>query len=148
LLAIVRCVKSPQTLLLLLWTYLLVSLFFWFLGILPDLAAARDRAKTRGWQGRVKAIGHGRRSDLSGEAALALAKAATPAAVSGHDAADPSGLAPGAQVTVRADDYGRDPIAGSLVAATVERVVIAREDPAVGRVHVHFPRAGYLLGAA
>jgi hypothetical protein len=51
-------------------------------------------------------------------------------------------------VTVRADDYGRDPIAGALVAASAERVVIAREDPAVGLVHVHFPRAGYLLGAA
>ena len=43
--------KSPLT-----WdffavlTYLMVSLFFWFLGILPDLASARDRAKTRGYQ--------------------------------------------------------------------------------------------------
>ncbi len=43
--------KSPLT-----WdffavlTYLLVSLGFWYLGILPDLAAARDRARTRGYQ--------------------------------------------------------------------------------------------------
>jgi molybdopterin-containing oxidoreductase family membrane subunit len=43
--------KSPLT-----WdffavlTYLLVSLFFWYLGILPDLASARDRARTRGYQ--------------------------------------------------------------------------------------------------
>ena len=43
--------KSPLT-----WdffavlTYLTVSLFFWYLGILPDLASARDRAKTRGYQ--------------------------------------------------------------------------------------------------
>jgi molybdopterin-containing oxidoreductase family membrane subunit len=43
--------KSPLT-----WdffavsTYLTVSLLFWYLGILPDLASARDRAKTRGYQ--------------------------------------------------------------------------------------------------
>ena len=47
-----------------------------------------------------------------------------------------------------ADDYGRDPIAGTLVAANRERVVIAREDPRVGRVDLHFPRAGYIAGPA
>ncbi|MBW8783186.1 MAG: polysulfide reductase NrfD [Novosphingobium sp.] len=31
-------------------TYLLVSLLFWYLGILPDLASARDRATSRGYQ--------------------------------------------------------------------------------------------------
>lgn len=43
--------KSPLT-----WdffavlTYLIVSLFFWYIGILPDLASARDRARSRGYQ--------------------------------------------------------------------------------------------------
>src|SRR5512146_2074371 len=32
-------------------TYFLVSLMFWYLGLVPDLAAMRDRAKT--WLGRV-----------------------------------------------------------------------------------------------
>lgn len=59
--------KSPLT-----WdffavlTYLLVSLFFWYLGILPDLASARDRAKTRGYQlffGLVSLGWRGRASD-------------------------------------------------------------------------------------
>jgi len=31
-------------------TYLLVSLMFWYIGIIPDLASARDRAKKRRWQ--------------------------------------------------------------------------------------------------
>ncbi len=44
-----------------------------------------------------------------------------------------------------ADDYGRDPIAGTLVAANARRVVIAREDPALGRLQVHFPRVGYAV---
>jgi molybdopterin-containing oxidoreductase family membrane subunit len=43
--------KSPLT-----WdffavlTYLLVSLMFWYIGIVPDLASARDRATKRRWQ--------------------------------------------------------------------------------------------------
>src|ERR1043166_7708387 len=30
-------------------TYLTVSLAFWYTGLIPDLAAARDRARSRGW---------------------------------------------------------------------------------------------------
>jgi molybdopterin-containing oxidoreductase family membrane subunit len=30
--------------------YLTVSLLFWFIGLVPDLATMRDRARTRGWQ--------------------------------------------------------------------------------------------------
>jgi glutathione S-transferase len=103
---------------------------------------------THAWRARIKDIGHGARSEMTGAEALAVAKAATPATAPAHDPTAAEGLAPGAAVTVRADDYGRDPIAGSLVAANSERVVIARDDPAVGLVHVHFPRAGYLMGAA
>jgi glutathione S-transferase len=77
--------------------------------------------------------------------ALALAKAASPAAAPPHDAADPLGLSPGAAVVVMADDYGRDPVSGTLVAANRERVVLARDHEAVGTVHVHVPRAGYIV---
>jgi molybdopterin-containing oxidoreductase family membrane subunit len=31
-------------------TYLTVSLIFWYIGLIPDLATVRDRARTRGWQ--------------------------------------------------------------------------------------------------
>jgi Ni/Fe-hydrogenase subunit HybB-like protein len=31
-------------------TYLTVSVMFWYVGLIPDLAAARDRARARGWQ--------------------------------------------------------------------------------------------------
>jgi glutathione S-transferase len=123
----------------------------WFLrGAVPaitdELMAGLDRLKA--WRLRVAAIGHGKRVELSPADALAVAKAAEPAPYPGHDASDPSGLAPGAAVTVAADDYGRDPIAGTLVAANASRIVIAREDPALGRLQVHFPRVGYLLSAA
>jgi molybdopterin-containing oxidoreductase family membrane subunit len=31
-------------------TYLIVSILFWYIGLVPDLATVRDRTKKRGWQ--------------------------------------------------------------------------------------------------
>jgi hypothetical protein len=84
---------------------------------------------------------------MSGADALTIAGEATPAAAPAHDPADPSGLVPGAAVVVMTDDYGRDPVRGMLVSATARSITIARDDPAVGRVHVHTPRVGYVLTA-
>jgi glutathione S-transferase len=123
----------------------------WWLGrAAPGALAAllEGLPKTTGWRERMKALGHGRRSDMTGAEALETARNATPSKTPASDPADPSGLSPGAAVTVRADDYGRDPIEGRLVAATPERIVIAREGADLGVTHVHFPRAGYLLSAA
>jgi len=120
----------------------------WFLGgavraTSEQLMSGFERLNA--WRVRVRAIGHGDRSEMTTTEALAVAKAAEPAPYADHDANDPSGLAPGAAVKVMADDYGRDPIAGTLVAANARRVVIARDDPTLGRIQVHFPRVGYLL---
>jgi glutathione S-transferase len=123
---------------------------FWFLG-----GAVRETAvqlmtgfdRLNAWRERVRAIGHGQRSEMTPAEALDVAKAAEPAAYTDHDAADPLGLAPGAAVQVMADDYGRDPIPGTLVAANAWRVVIAREDPVLGRIQLHFPRVGYIVMA-
>jgi glutathione S-transferase len=122
----------------------------WFLrGAVPKIAdqlmAGFDRLQA--WRLRVAAIGHGQRSEMTPAEALAVARAAEPAPGAEHDPNDPLGLAPGAAVRVMADDYGRDPIDGVLVAANPGRVVLAREDPDLGRLHVHFPRAGYLVVA-
>lgn len=116
-------------------------------------AAARSAAdellaafpKVREWRARMHAIGHGDRREMSGAEALAAARQADPAAAPEHDRADPLGLEPGASVIVSADDYGRDPIEGRLVALTPERVVIAREAGDLGRLHIHFPRIGYVV---
>jgi glutathione S-transferase len=120
----------------------------WFLG--RNLPALLDRLteglpRLTDWRARVAAIGHGTFSELSGPDALAIAKATAPAPPPPHDAANPQLLTPGSVVTVMADDYGRDPVQGTLVAAAIDRTVIAREDPAVGTVHVHFPKTGYLV---
>ncbi len=70
-------------------TYLTVSLLFWFVGLIPDLATLRDRAKSRakqiiygifamGWRGSAV---HWRRHEM---ASLLLAGLATPLVVSVH----------------------------------------------------------------
>jgi glutathione S-transferase len=123
----------------------------WFLaGATPRLAEELLTGLTRlqSWRARVAAIGHGRRVEMTGPEALEVARVAEPAPAPAHDRSDPSGLSPGAEVAVMADDYGRDPIAGALVAATSDALVIARDTPALGRLNVHFPRVGYILQAA
>jgi glutathione S-transferase len=116
----------------------------------PDVAAPLLAGfdHLEGWRQRVKAIGHGRRAEMTPAEALAVARDTEPGECVAHDPNDPSGLAKGAHVTVSADDYGRDPIPGVLVAVNRERVVILREDKDLGRLHVHFPRVGYIVAGA
>jgi glutathione S-transferase len=123
----------------------------WFLrgaarGAYDSLTAGLDRLDA--WRARVAAIGHGPRSEMTPGDALVVAATHEPEPYAHHDLADPLGLPPGAPITVSADDYGREPIAGTLVAVNPGRVVLAREDPALGRLQVHFPRAGYIVAPA
>jgi glutathione S-transferase len=123
----------------------------WFVARnMPDVAngllAGMPRVAT--WRRAMEAIGEGDRSDLSGAEALAIARDSTPAAPLPHDAADPLGLTPGDAVTVSADDYGRDPVAGVLVSLSPDRVTIAREADGLGTLHVHAPRIGYIVQPA
>ena len=123
----------------------------WWLGRAAPAALAplmEGLTKTIGWRARMEALGHGRREEMSGAEALAAARTASPANPPPSDPNDPSGLAPGATVTVRADDYGRDPIEGRLVALNAERIVVAREAGERDLLHVHFPRAGYGVSLA
>ena len=111
--------------------------------VADELLAGFDR--THAWRDRLRAIGHGRRQDLASADALAVAASATPIAGLESDPDDPSGLKAGDAAIVHADDYGRDPIAGALVAVTRDRVTLAREAGDLGVIHLHVPRVGYVL---
>lgn len=100
------------------------------------------------WRDRLAAIGHGTRREMTGAQALEIARGSEPAAPPPHDSADPLGLAPGAPVRVMADDYGRDPIPGRLVAVNPGQVVIAHDAAELGTLNIHFPRAGYVVAPA
>lgn len=55
----------------------------------------------------------------------------------------PGELARGQRVSVRATDYGRDPVEGEVVSLTPHEISLQREDERAGTVIVHFPRVGY-----
>ncbi len=101
------------------------------------------------WYDRMTTLGHGQPHELSAEAALEIAKNATPAPVT-HIAPGPdfTGLQPGAPVTVTPDDNAKVPVTGTLVAANATEIILHRHDPATGDIHLHFPRAGFEMKAA
>jgi glutathione S-transferase len=126
---------------------------FWFFrsALKVEMSALiQDMPGVQDWRVRVAALGHGSPCGMTTAEAIAAALAAQPASTDHivHDPRDPMGLAPGAAVHVMADDYGRDAIAGSLVATNLDRIVIAREHPRVGAVNVHFPRVGFSAAPA
>ena len=101
-------------------------------------------ARLQGWQQRMRTIGHGQRSELDAEQALAIARdsrAATPAGVD----ADPLQLRAGQGVVVTPDDYGKVPVTGELVTLNTSEVAVRRRDARAGEVVVHFPRLGYTI---
>jgi glutathione S-transferase len=95
------------------------------------------------WEARVAALGHGERSELDAEAALAIAREAEPS--TGPQVAEGAWprLAAGSKVQVAPDDYGRDPTSGELLVLDADEIAILREDASLGRVVIHFPRSGY-----
>jgi glutathione S-transferase len=121
----------------------------WWLGRAASGVAATlltGLPRTLAWRDRIAAIGHGTRSETSGAEALRVAMSSAPGAAPPSDPTE--ALKPGDAVVVRADDYGRDPVVGTLVSVTPDRIVVSRECGELNLIQVHFPRVGYLLTAA
>jgi glutathione S-transferase len=100
------------------------------------------------WEARMRALGHGERSEMDAADAIALARAAQPLPAAGVAPGDPAGLAAGQRVTVTPDDYGKVPVAGELVTLNLHEVAVRRRDERAGEVVVHFPRLGYVVAPA
>ena len=96
------------------------------------------------WLERVRAIGHGQRTDVARTEALRIAREAEPAAIA--DNPNPDALI-GQQVAVFADDYGCDRVRGTLIGASEHQLSVLRSDPDLGQLVVHFPRIGFALAA-
>ena len=112
----------------------------------PPAAALFDSLPRLGaWEKRVAAIGHGHRIESSATDAVEAAREAEPDRTRAVDSDDPAGLSAGEPITVQADDYGRDPISGTLLRLSADEVVLLREDERIGDVAVHFPRAGFIV---
>ena len=116
----------------------------WFVssgGPVAEILAPHAALKT--WFAGMQAFGHGRPEKMGSDEALAIAAAATshaPCAV-----APGQGFEAGQAVTVTPTDYGRDPVAGTLMGLDAHEIVVRRSDERAGTVHVHFPRAGFQI---
>jgi glutathione S-transferase len=120
----------------------------WFLRGTPVTAPLVDAYPgVAAWLTRVLDFGHGSFSDMSAEEAVGIARDATPAALPDEALVDPNGFAVGQQVAISAIDYGVDAVEGELVFSGSEELILRREDPRAGIVHVHFPRLGFAIKA-
>ena len=120
----------------------------------PPLADILNATPAVGeWMERMAAIGHGVQERLDAADAIKVAQLAEPAPVAEKllvDSAfqDDHGIPLGARVTITPETFGIEPTEGVLLAATRTHYTLEREEERVGRVHVHFPRIGYVLRKA
>lgn len=119
----------------------------WFTRVVnPAMAGILDATPgVLAWMDRMAAIGHGKPAKLTSTEAIAIAAAAEPAPLPQEAFQDDHGIALGSRVTVAAQSFGTETTEGTLVAATRTHVTLARTDERAGRLHVHFPRIGYVL---
>ncbi|TVT81284.1 glutathione S-transferase family protein [Pseudomonas sp. H3(2019)] len=121
----------------------------WFLKGTPVTASLVDvYPAVSAWLARVMGFGHGAFSEMTSEEALEVSRHSTPAALPDEQFDEPNGFKVGQQVVVAAVDYGVDPVAGELLFAGREELILRREDERGGRVHVHFPRFGFRIDAS
>jgi glutathione S-transferase len=120
----------------------------WFLKATPVTSPLVDNyPAVSAWLARVLGFGHGAPSEMTSEEALSVARDAMPAALPDEAFDDANGFKAGQQVVIAATDYGVDPVAGELVFAGSEELIVRREDERGGVVHVHFPRFGFRIQA-
>lgn len=116
----------------------------WFVHLAPPMTTIFDaHPRLRAWYARLTAFGHGTPTPMKSSEAIALAAATT-----SHESCrvEPGlGFEAGEPVTVTPIDYGRDPVAGTLVGLDADEVVLRRDDERAGTLHVHFPRIGFQI---
>lgn len=116
----------------------------WFIRDMGESKYVDRFANVSAWMDRMAAFGHGRVTEVSAEHALDAALSAEPREL--PESIDT--VASGQLVTISPDDYGQIPVSGQLLAGTAHGWVLGRDDPRVGRVNVHFPKQGFVIGAA
>lgn len=101
-----------------------------------------------GWMDRIAGIGHGCSLPMEAAEALDVARRSSPQQrLRDSTFQDDHGLALGSRVEIRAESFGPEPSAGTLVAATRTHLTIERASERAGTVRVHFPRIGYAMRA-
>ncbi len=121
----------------------------WFLRIEPtSFALAQGNANLMRWFERIDAMGYGEVRPMDPDEALKIARESQPSTRAAEDPGDPNGLKPGMKVSVTPDDYGFDPVSGTVVASSTWEIAIEREEPGLGKLVNHFPKVGFAVRAA
>lgn len=102
---------------------------------------------TQDWFQRLEKMSGQDPEEMTAQTALEIAHAAAPRLKPASTAGELRDLQPGERVAIAPADNGQDWVEGELVVANAERVIISRRDDRAENLHVHFPRAGYLLRA-
>ena len=116
----------------------------WFIHDLAEAPFLQGHPKLLAWMARMNAFGHGMHIQITEQQALQAAAQAEPRVIANEHRQD---ALIGEKVTIAPADYGCEPTAGILVGVTSERYILARQDPELGILHVHFPHQGYKLTA-
>jgi glutathione S-transferase len=116
----------------------------WFVTELGEKPWIEDYPKVKDWLSRMKAFGHGSPYQIKDKQGLEIARAANPRPVNATSEHELTGQ----PVIVAPDDYGRDPVRGTLVLADDQRIIVSRQHKRIGEVHVHFPCQGFTIEAA
>ncbi|MGH1422817.1 MAG: glutathione S-transferase [Hyphomonas sp.] len=114
---------------------------------LPDFVEAcfETATLTKAWYARLKDTEGQAPETIEGKTALEIANNAVPRLVAATTKNEQQNFAPGDTVSVAPDDYARDWVTGELVHADSQRVILQRVSEETGPLHVHFPRAGFLV---
>lgn len=94
------------------------------------------------WRDRMASIGHGSRSNIEADEALAVARAAAPATPPPSQPQEGDPL-PGQGARVRPSDNAKDWVVGDVSFIDAHQIALLRHDDQVGEIVVHFPRLGY-----
>jgi hypothetical protein len=97
------------------------------------------------WYGRMVAFGHGQRSEISDDEAIAIAAAAEPLPVSGS--VEPPYVM-SMTAAVKSEGSNDAPVLGTLVRCDSGGITLLRISDRCGRVAVHFPRLGQIVTPA
>lgn len=118
----------------------------WFVRGIPFAKATADEIfalpHLAAWFARVAGLGHGTRIELTADDAIAIAKAAVPAVITGCVG---GGFSAGQLVAVKTEGSGDTPVTGRLARLDPTAIIVLREGPRCGTVAVHFPRLGQMV---
>lgn len=120
----------------------------WFvMSSVPEFAKAclQEAPRTQDWYDRLNEIKGQAPEDMTGEEALQLARTTAPRLLAATAGTEPQGLRPGEIVAVAPDDYGQVWVEGELVSAMPNRITLFNVKDAEPNLHIHFPRAGFLV---